>query len=99
MNWVMTVAIFCLLIRLTFDQDSAVKPIISVMPSVCHYICLVICSSLLLHWLCVGSLEYSWLRKITFMANEDQKKPFGMILLSAAPYGGPKAVNMSCIAK
>src|SRR6187401_3776836 len=73
MNWVMTVAIFCLLIRLTFNQDSAVKPIISVMPSVCQYICLVIYSSLLLHWLCVSSLEYSWLRKITFMAKEEKR--------------------------
>jgi hypothetical protein len=56
-------------------------------------------SSLLLHWLWVGSSEYSWLRKIMFIANEEQKKPFGMILLSAAPYGEPKLANMSYIAK
>jgi hypothetical protein len=31
------------------------------------------------------------------MANEDQKKPFGIILLSAAPYGGPKDANTSWI--
>ena len=33
------------------------------------------------------------------MPNDDQKKPFGRILFSAAPYGGPEDSNMSCIAK
>lgn len=32
------------------------------------------------------------------MANEDKKSPLGTILLSAAPSGEPKAMNMSCIA-
>ena len=33
------------------------------------------------------------------MANEDQKKPFGTILLSAAPYGGPNDAKISWIDK
>ena len=52
----------------------------------------------LLLYCCIG-FGLALLRKITFMANEDQKKPLGMILLSAAPYGDPKAANISSIAK